>query len=277
MVNVIDAVVNLWTPEIVKTRAPVREKLLYWEHIMQVGDEWGTGVPLNEMILKMDEAGIDKAFLIATDIAVWEIPHEKVAEQVEKFPDRFYGLAGINPLAKMKGVRKLERAVKEYGFIGAHVYPHWYGLPPNDKAYYPFYAKCVELDIPIEIQIGHSAQTHLKTVAFPITLDEVAIDFPELSIIGIHTGWPWIEEAIAVAWKHPNVFLGCDAHAPKYWDPRFVRFINTRGQDKVIYGSDWPVISFDRMMREIEAHNFKEEAKAKLLRDNALRVFKLKV
>ena len=98
--------------------------------------------------------------------------------------------------------------------------------------YYPFYAKCAELGVPIQIQVGHSAQWFLRTVAQPITLDRVAIDFPELKIIGIHIGHPWTEEMISMAWKHPNVFIGTDAHLPKYWDKTLINFINSRGQDK---------------------------------------------
>ena len=108
-----------------------------------------------------------------------------------------------------------------------------------------------------------------------MTLDRVAIDFPELTIIGIHVGYPWTEEMIAVTWKHRNVFLGTDAHAPRYWDPSLVKFINGRGQDKVLFGTDWPVIDFERAVREIEALELKEEAHRKLLFDNAVRVYGL--
>jgi predicted TIM-barrel fold metal-dependent hydrolase len=173
-------------------------------------------------------------------------------------------------------VAHLERAVRELGFVGAHLYPHWYGNPPDHRIYYPFYAKCAELGVPIEIQVGHSAQHFLPTVAKPMLLDRVAIDFPELTIIGIHIGYPWVEEMISVTWKHPNVYVGCDAHAPKYWDPSFVRFIGSRrGQDKVLFGTDWPVIDFERAVREIHELSFKDEVLEKLFWSNAVRVFRL--
>ena len=109
-----------------------------------------------------------------------------------------------------------------------------------------------------------------------MTLDRVAIDFPELTIIGIHIGYPWVEEMISVTWKHPNVYVGCDAHSPKYWDPSFVRFINSRrGQDKVLFGTDWPVIDFKRAVDEIEELGLKEEVKKKLFWENAIRVYGL--
>jgi predicted TIM-barrel fold metal-dependent hydrolase len=176
----------------------------------------------------------------------------------------------------MDGVRKLQDAVVNHGFIGAHVYPHWFRTPPNDKIYYPFYAKCCELGIPIQIQIGHSAQTFVPTVAHPILLDEIAIYFPELKIIGIHTGWPWIEEAIAVAWKHPNVYLGSDAHSPKYWKPEFTHYLKTRGKDKVIWGTDWPILQFQRTLDEVEDLRLTADVKRRFLRDNVIRVYNLK-
>jgi predicted TIM-barrel fold metal-dependent hydrolase len=80
---------------------------------------------------------------------------------------------------------------------------------------------------------------------------------------------------ISVAWKHPNVFVGCDAHSPRYWDPSFVRFINSRGQDKVLFGTDWPVVPFDKAIKEIDELELKPSAKKKLLFDNAVRVYRL--
>ena len=160
------------------------------------------------------------------------------------------------------------------GFIGAHFYPHWFELAPDHAKWYPFYAKCVELDIPVQLQVGQSMiydpTRPLRSVGRPITLDAVACDFPELKLIGIHVGIPWTDEMIAMAWKHPNVYIGCDAHSPKYWPESFVRYINSFGQDKVIFGTDFPVLDFERTRREIEALPLRPEAKRKFLRDNAL-------
>jgi hypothetical protein len=112
-------------------------------------------------------------------------------------------------------------------------------------------------------------------VGQPILLDTIACDFPELKLIGIHIGYPWTEEMISVAWKHPNVYIGSDAYAPKHWPESFVNFINTWGQDKVIFGTDFPVLDFERVRKELEALGFRPESKKKFLRDNAKKVFKL--
>lgn len=278
----IDAVVNIWTPEVLAVR-PKREK--FYSGKMHVDTDIMRGLDHEAMLRRMDAAGIEKSFLVAAKVgpilhkASYHVPYAAVAEAVNKFPDRFLGLAGLDATEGMAGVRELERAVKDHGFIGAHYYPHWFELAPDHARWYPFYAKCVELDIPVQLQVGQSMvyePTHpLRSVGRPITLDSVACDFPELKIIGIHVGIPWTDEMIAMAWKHPNVYIGTDAHAPKYWPESFVKYINSYGQDKVMFGTDFPILDFKRARDEVEALGLRPEPKRKLLRDNALRVYKL--
>ena len=274
MIKAIDAVVNLWTPQIV--RGLPKHMTTFWKHMGTDPKYWQVGIPVEELVASMKAANIEKGIMMAMSLGEFDVEYEVVRDVVQQYPDTFYAIAGINPLTGMKGVCKLKKAVNDYGFIGAHLYPHWFRTPPNDKIYYPFYAKCCELDVPIQIQIGHSAQTFVPTVARPVLLDEVAIYFPELKIIGIHIGWPWVEEAIAVAWKHPNVYLGSDAHSPKYWKPEFIHYLKTRGRHKVIFGTDWPVLEFERTRREIEALELSDEVQRKLFRENVIRVYKLK-
>lgn len=177
-------------------------------------------------------------------------------------------------------VRELEHGIKDLGFIGAHGYPHWFELPPDHARWYPIYAKCVELDVPIQLQVGqslvYSRSAPKRSVGRPITLDAVACDFPDLKLIGIHVGIPWTEEMIAMAWKHANVFIGSDAHSPKYWPESFVHYINTYGQNKVIFGTDFPILGFERTMEEINDLQLRPGVRQKFLRDNAVRIYKLK-
>jgi predicted TIM-barrel fold metal-dependent hydrolase len=285
MTLAIDTVVNLHTPEALAIRPP----WLYEFLDNKIGADPGIvrGLSLEAYIDKMDRAGIERSFLIASKegsvghAANFHNPYELVAAAVQKYPDRFSALAGVDPTEGMAGVRQLEYAIRELGFVGAHLYPHWFELPPDHARYYPFYAKCVELDVPIQMQIGHclryTAQRPLRSVGQPITLDGIACDFPELKLIGIHIGWPWTEEMISVAWKHPNVYIGCDAYAPRYWKPEFVHFINTWGQDKVIFGTDFPIIDPERAIREIGELGLRPEAERKLLRENTLRIYRLPV
>ena len=133
--------------------------------------------------------------------------------------------------------------------------------------------------IPLELQVGQSLiydpRLPRRSVGRPITLDAVACDFPELKILGIHIGIPWHDEMIAMAWKHPNVFIVADAHSPKYWPESFVRYIDTIGREKVMFGTDFPVLQFKRTREEVEALGLRPEALRKFLRDNALKVYGL--
>lgn len=240
---------------------------------------------VDEYLAKMDRAGIERSFLIAVKSGSEShkihrrISYEAVAEVVDRYPDRFSGLAGVDPTEGMKGIRELEYAVKDLGFVGAHLYPHWFEMAPDHARYYPIYSKCCELDIPIQMQVGHclryTDERPLKSVGRPITLDTIACDFPELKIVGIHIGWPWDEEMIAVAYKHPNVYIGSDAYAPKHWSPNFVNFINSWGSKKVIFGTDFPVIDPERAVKEIADLGLREESLQRFMRDNVLDLYKL--
>ena len=282
-IQAIDIVCNIFTEEVEQYR-PKNRKAFY-QGKMKVDDQTMGGVSLSEMLRRMDSAGIEIAFLIASKNgslghpSCYHLPYELVERAVKEHPDRFCGLAGVDPTEGMQGVRALERAVKDMGFVGAHSYPHWFEIPPNHARYYPFYAKCVELDGPIQLQVGQSMiyadDYPRRSVGRPITLDDVACDFPELKLIGIHVGIPWTDEMIAMAWKHKNVYIGSDAHAPKYWPESFIHYIKSYGQDKVLFGTDFPVLGFERTREEIEALGIPDQARRKFLRDNALRLYKI--
>lgn len=281
MSGYIDIVCNLYDPEAVR-RGQTGLDNEFKRQVRMERSLWG-GVTVRDYMRRMDRAGIERSLLIAVragDLNVagsFEIPYARVAKVCAKHPDRFSGLAGIDPFRGMQGLRDLEQAVREFGFVGAHLYPHWFGLAPDHAKYYPYYAKCCELGIPIMMQIGHnlvySRKRRLPSVGRPITLDTVAIDFPELKLIGIHIGVPWTDEAISMAWKHENVYLAGDAYAPKHWPKAFVHYANTYGSHKVMFGTDWPVIDPERAVTEVAALNLRPQSHQQLMRDNALRVF----
>jgi len=285
MAGAIDIVINLYTPEALSVRPDWYKGFLGGK--IGADQQIIQGLPIEDHIARMDRAGIQMVFIGAAKAgpighpSSWHLPYEMAADVVKKHPTRFRAMAGIDPTEGMEGVRKLEYAIKELGFIGAHLYPHWFELPPHHRKYYPFYAKCVELDVPIQMQVGHclvyTKDRPLKSVGRPIYLDTIACDFPELKLVGIHTGWPWVEEMISVSWKHPNVYIGTDAYAPKYWKPELINFINSWGQDKVMFGTDFPIIDFERATREVEALGFREVSKEKLMWKNAARLYGLKV
>ena len=283
MSGIIDIVVNLFTPQEVELGQTGLDE--DFKKQVRMPAEMRDGVTIPDYIKKMDQAGIERSLLIAVragDIRVpesFEIPYERVYDVCSRNPDRFSGLAGVDPFRGMEGFNDLEVADKEYGFVGAHLYPHWCELPPNHRKYYPYYAKCCELGIPIMMQVGHnliySKNRRLPSVGKPIYLDQVAIDFPELKLIGIHIGIPWTEEMISMCWKHENVYTAGDAYAPKYWPEAFIHYANSYGKHKVMFGTDWPVIDPIRAVDEFNNLNFKDSSKELVLRENAMRVFNL--
>ncbi len=283
MSGAIDIVCNLFTPqEVEKGQTGLDED---FKKQVRMPEDMRGGVTIENYLQRMDRAGIERSLLIAVragDLRVkgsFEIPYERVYEICRQHPDRFSGLAGVDPFRGMQGLRDLEMAVKDYGFVGAHLYPHWFELAPDHAKYYPYYAKCCELDIPIMMQVGqnlvYQRDRRLRSVGRPICLDAVACDFPELRLLGIHIGVPWTDEMIAMCWKHENVYTAGDAYAPRYWPQSFVHYANSYGREKVMFGTDWPVIDPERAVREVDQLGLKEDAKRLIMHDNAVRVFKL--
>jgi len=240
------------------------------------------GMSIEQMLAQMDDAGVERCVLSAfyhKDLAV--VSNEEVAEQVARFPSRFVGAGSVNPLKKPMAVaREVEHMVRELGMRAVRLEPYMYGdgtvgLPPNDKRYWPVYLKCVELGVPVCIQVGHTGPLLPSECGRPIYLDEVALAFPELTVIGCHLGQPWHEEMMTLAWKHPNVYIETSARAPRYWPREFVRFVRGWGQDKVIWATDYPLLSFERTLSELEALDLGDAVLRKVIRDNAVRAFGL--
>jgi hypothetical protein len=182
----IDTVVNPITPEIVASRPS-------WSDDFHTGtfrqeDRVRLGYTREHMLAQMDEAGIWRAFLVAAKIGQlglqgsWHLDPAIVANLVQWRPERFSGLVGLDPTQGMPSVRDLRRWVRDHGFIGAHGYPHWFELPPDHARWYPFYAKCCELGVPIQLQVGQSLVYDpwrpLRSVGRPVALDAMACDFP---------------------------------------------------------------------------------------------------
>ena len=281
MVKAIDIVVNPFTAvEIAGKQNGFDANFM--DQVRMPADMRG-GVSMERYAAIMDEAGVEHSLLIAVRAGgrqmkySIEIPYEQVAGYCNAMPARYSGLAGVDPFMGMQQLRDLEYAVRELGFVGAHCYPHWFRLPPDAPQWYPIYAKCCELDIPIMMQVGqnliYQKEVRLPSVARPILLDQIAIDFPELKLIGIHVGTPWVSEMIAMAWKHENVFIGIDAYAPKHLPAELIHYMNSYGSHKVLFGTDWPVIDPRRAVREVEDHGLRPGPYEQVMRTNALAVF----
>ncbi len=279
----IDIVVNVTTPDLMKKGNSPSDNT--FKNQVRQSKAIRQGVTMSDYLKKMDRAGIERSLLIAVragDMRMQgskEISYKYVADICKKWPDRFSGLAGVNPMLGMQQLYELEEAVDKYGFVGAHFYPHWFDMAPDHPYVFPIYAKCIELDIPIMMQVGHNLvyqrDRRLPSMAQPITLDRIAILYPELKLLGIHLGVPWTDEMISMAWKHENIYIGGDAYAPRYWPKQMVHYADSYGSHKFLFGTDWSVIDPERAVREVEELNFRPASKAQIMRDNALRIFKL--
>lgn len=282
MVKIIDSVLNFLTPAVVKSFPEIwfKQALGPKESMGLDSQRLFLGVEVEEMLSLMDEAGVEKSLVHAMDLAHWgiRVPAELVAQCVNEHPDRLIaGAVGVDPYKGMESVRMLEKYVRDYGFRSLHFFPHWIGRPPNDAIYYPFYAKCIELDIAVCIQIRMASQNFLRNVARPESIDEVASYFPELRIVGLHGGAPWLQEYMALMLKHPNLYVTTSTFAPRDWDDQFVKFVNGKGRDKVIFGSASPMVrgGIKGFLAGIQDLDLAEETQRKFFRENAERVFKL--
>jgi hypothetical protein len=236
---------------------------------------------IEAMVAKMDEAGVEKVFIAQTKMwSYWnkwmymDTTLEDVAQYLRRYPDRFVGLAGYNPFRIKESLREIEVAVKDHGFRGVYIHIYGFDIPLSDRKMYPLYAKCVELDVPVSMQVGHVLEAMPSEHARPIYLDQIACDFPELKMVGAHTGWPWVEELISVCYKWEHIYFGVDAWMPRYLKPEIIQFIGSRmGQDRALWGTNG--LPWKESLAQVEQLGLKEDARRKLLRDNAVQLFKL--
>jgi uncharacterized protein len=235
-------------------------------------------VPIGATVAAMDEAGIEFGLLSA-----WHGPagplisNDEVAAWVEEHPDRFAALAAVDLARPMEAVRELRRCVTELGFRGLRVIPWLWEAPPTDRRYYPLYAACVELGVPFCTQVGHTGPLRPSETGRPIPyIDQVAIDFPELVVVGGHIGYPWTEEMVAVARKHENVYIDTSAYTARRYPPELVRYLGSRGgARKVLFGTNYPMIAPAQALEGLDALGLSEETREAFLGGNAKRVFGL--
>lgn len=230
---------------------------------------------IDRTVKALDDAGIARALLCA-----WWGPHgplisnDLVFQFVSARPDRFAGVASVDLMRPRAAVVELRRCVNELGFCALRVLPWLWNLPPDDRRYYPLYSECVELDIPFCLQVGHTGPLCPSEPGRPIPyLDHVALDFPELKIVGGHIGYPWTAEMISLATKYPNVYIDTSAYKPSRYPPGFVAFLRGHGRKKVMFGSNFPMIEPAACTAQVDSLGLDDDALRLFARDNALRVF----
>jgi len=223
-------------------------------------------------IAEMDRWGIEQAMLGISG------PNSTNLEACRKYPNRFFASYGANPNNGMAEVRKIRELHKEHGLKAVTGFPS--GLCPqvplNDKKYYPIYATCVDLDIPICLCVGVPGPRIPMEPQKVEHIDEVCWFFPELKFVMRHGGEPWVDLAVKLMLKYPNLYYSTSAFAPKHYPKSIIHYANTRGADKIMYAGYFPMgLSLERIFTDMQNVPFKEHVWPKFLRDNAARVFKL--
>jgi predicted TIM-barrel fold metal-dependent hydrolase len=221
------------------------------------------------LVREMDSHGVERSMIPVTT----EEPYGLAA--LKKYPDRFLGSFYVDPNKGMEGVRELERAVREWGVVAATAFPAGYfpQVPINDKRFYPIYAKCIELGIPIFMNAGVPGPRFPFAAQHVELLDEVCWFFPELTIVTRHGCEPWADLAVKLMLKYPNLYYSTSAFAPQYYPKAIVEYANTRGADKMIFAGYFPSgLSYDRIFSELPDVPFRDHVWPKFLRENALRV-----
>jgi hypothetical protein len=246
-------------------------------------DEWKLSV--EGTIEALDEAGVDKAVLQAeyssTDDdyhALNDATYRIAKAHPDKFPIYFMCL---NPLLDEDMLKVLERETKERGFKGLNLQAWAVRVDTTDSRFWPVYAKCQELGLIVTIHTSISFNVDRSLYySHPSHIDKIACDFPELRIVANHGGWPWVLDMMAVAWKHPNVYIELGGVSPKYfaapgsgWEP-LMRYGNTLLQDQVLFATD-SMLPPKRCVDEIRALPLKDEVKEKWLGRNAARLLEL--
>ncbi|MEI9887575.1 MAG: amidohydrolase family protein [Rhizomicrobium sp.] len=230
-------------------------------------------VDLDAVVAMMDRFGVQSAFL---GFAPTQI--EAAVAIFDRFPGRFYGEVGVNPHQGMKGVRLLEDAIKAHpNFKAASAAACLLNpqVPLDDKAFYPIYAKCCELGIPINVLVGVPGPRVPYKCQYPGLLDEVAWFFPELTIVMRHGGEPWADLCAKLLLKWPNLYFATSAFAPKYYPKAVIDFANKRGAEKVMFSGYYPALSYERIFGELDELGLRDDVWAKFLSGNAKRVYKL--
>ena len=231
-----------------------------------------------EFVRYLDSIGVEQGITVDNGHN-----NQRTGEIVRQFPDKFKGFIFVDPNQGMAAVRELETSVKEYGLHALYLTAFRTRLPANDKKNYPLYAKCVELGIPVHIYSSLNLSTAVPyDIGHPRYIDEVARDFPELKIMAGVSGWPWVLDFIALAYRHQNVYLNFETHEPRKMNIRgsgyepYLYYSETQLKDRLCFASNWTTqsISVDDLVKQVEDLPLQPDTIDRILYDNAAEFYR---
>ena len=238
------------------------------EDYFKAGDSFFKSPELSELLDDMDANGVERAIVLTRPGKP-----DRAQRYAEERPDRFaLGVGGLNLLAPMPALRDLESFVRDHPVAYYTVGPSFWGdgmYPPSDAVYYPLYTKCCELELPLCVNTGLPGPPIPGEAQNPIHLDRVCVRFPELKLCMIHGADPWWDTAIRLMIKYRNLRLMTSAWSPKYLPESLLHYMRTRGKNRILFASDYPVLSFERCLGEAAALELTDEARDGWLYRNA--------
>lgn len=269
-----EIIIDAWGqhPTLRHIQDPIFDSLRRWTKALTYSE----APSVASTIAALDAAGVDRML-----ISAWYAPNkvmisnEEVFDFVSQSNERFVGVGSVDITRPMLAMREIRRCVEKFGFKAMRVLPWLFQVPPTDRRFYPVYAACCEFNIPFCTQIGHTGPLMPSEVGRPIYLDQVALDFPDLTIVAGHIGYPWTEEAIAVATKHPNVYIDTSAYTVQRYPTVLIEYMRTHGRSKVLFGTNYPMITPAKALEGLEKMALDEKVRALFLSQNSARVFRL--
>jgi predicted TIM-barrel fold metal-dependent hydrolase len=234
------------------------------------------------LVARMDELGIATVVLVAADpqdhpgafdFSALSFRLDDVAALVDAHPGRFAAHWCIDPSLGMAGVRRAGDALEHDWVVGLYNHVHSWDRPFDHADFYPFYALASDADVPVMMQAGTSGGLMPSSCGRPIGIDRPAIYFRDVRFVLSHTGWPWVDEAVAMALKFPNVFLGTAAYPPKHWAPAVHEFLRGPGRTKTVFATNFPTVGHRHACAQLAALDLSDETRAALVGGTARRVF----
>jgi uncharacterized protein len=212
-----------------------------------------------------------------------QVPNDEVVDFAAQNSDIVMAFASVDPMRGPEAVKEARRLIAKGGIRGFKLHPPLQQFHANDKAAYPFYEVLAEAKLPVIFHTGHSGigtgmpgggGVRLK-YGNPMDIDDVAVDFPDMPIIMAHPSFPWQDEAISVCLHKPQVYIDLSGWSPKYFSPILIQYANTLLKKKMLFGSDYPLITPDRWMTDFAAIAIRDEVRPLILKENAARLFSL--